>query len=697
MEKKYEIELGEKKLIIGVGLYARQTNGSCTVQYGDTKVLGTAVMSKDVRDDVTYFPLMVDYQEKLYASGKIKSSRFMKREGRPSDEAVLTGRMIDRSLRPLFPQHIRNDIQVVTDVLSADEENDADIPAIIAASCALSISDIPFDATMAALRIGRIEGEWVINPTFEAKKKSELDLIVSVTGKGEVVMLEAGANEVPEDIFYEGIQFAKKHIQKIITLIEEVKKEEGKQKLDIPVPEKNNELYEEIKEMALSGASDILFAEQKDVRKKIIYEAANEIVEKLNDKYEDVEKSEIKDIYMEVVEGFIRDKVMEADQRIGGRKLDEIRPLEINIGVLPRTHGTGYFMRGETQLLTVATLGAPNLEQIVEDMEEEYKKRFMHHYNFPPYSVGEVQPLRGPSRRDIGHGALAERALQPMIPSKEDFPYTIRLVSEVMGSNGSSSMAATCGSTLALMDAGIPIKKPVAGIAMGIMSDDKGNYKILTDIQDLEDTEGGMDFKVAGTQDGITAVQMDTKTHGLTDDMVRDTLDQAKKARVEILDKITEVIKEPKAELSPYAPRITSIKINPEKIGDVIGPGGKMINEIIDETGVEIDIEDDGQVMITSKDADAAKKAADWINSLTKEAEIGATYTGKVVKILDFGAFVEIFPGTEGMIHISKLAPYRVKRVEDVVNIGDQVKVKVIEIDDMGRVNLSLVNEQKKK
>ncbi len=695
MERKYEIELGGKKLIIGVGEFARQANGSCTVQYGDTKVLGAAVMSADIRSDVTYFPLMVDYQEKLYASGKIKSSRFMKREGRPSDEAVLTGRMIDRSLRPLFPQYIRNDIQVITEVLSADEENDSDIPAIIAASCALSISDIPFDDTMAAIRVGRINGEWVINPTFEAKKNSELDLIVSVTEPGKVVMLEAGANEVSEETFYSGVQFAKEQVKKIIELIKEIKAKEGKEKIIMPVPEKNMELYAEIKELALPEISKILFADQKDVRKKIIYDSANEVAKKMKEKYEDSDENEVKNMYMEVIEGLVRDKIMQNEERIGGRKLNEIRPLEVNVGLLPRTHGTGYFMRGETQVLTVATLGAPNLEQTVEDMEEEYKKRFMHHYNFPPYSVGEVQPLRGPSRRDIGHGALAERALQPVIPDKETFPYTIRLVSEVMGSNGSSSMASTCGSTLALMDAGVPIKKPVAGIAMGIVTDEHDNYKILTDIQDLEDTEGGMDFKVAGTGDGITAVQMDTKTHGLSDDMVKDTLEQARQARLEILQAISGIIKEPRLELSQYAPRITSLKINPEKIGDVIGPGGKKINEIIDATGVEIDIEDDGQVMITSKDAEAAKKAAEWINNLTKEAQVGEIYSGKVVKILDFGAFVEIFSGTEGMIHISKLAPHRVNKVEDVVKVGDQVKVKVIEIDDVGRVNLALIQDKK--
>lgn len=691
MERKYEIELGGKKLIIGVGLFARQANGSCTVQYGDSKVLGTAVMSKDIRDNISYFPLMVDYQEKLYASGKIKSSRFMKREGRPTDESVLTGRMIDRTLRPLFPQHIRNDIQVVAEVLSADEENSADILAMIAASCALSISDIPFDATVAALRIGRVGDEWVVNPTFDARKKSDLDLIVSITGLGEVVMVEAGANEVSEEVFVEGVEFAKKHVKKIVDLINQIKEKEGKEKIDFPAPEKNEDIIKEIKDLALQEISGILYADQKDVRKKIIYDLANEITKKLKDKYEDTEEGEIKDMFMEVIEGLVRDKIMQNEERIGGRKLDEIRPLEIDAGILPRTHGTGYFMRGETQVLTVATLGAPNLELLVENMEEEYKKRFMHHYNFPPYSVGEVQPLRGPSRRDIGHGALAERALQPVMPDKEKFPYTIRLVSEVLGSNGSSSMAATCGSTLALMDAGIPIADPVAGIAMGVVSDDEGNYKILTDIQDLEDTEGGMDFKVAGTKNGITAVQMDTKTHGLSDGMVKDTLTQAKKARLEILEGITKVIKEPRPELSQYAPRITSIKINPEKIGNVIGPGGKTINEIIDKTGVEIDIEDDGQVMITSQDAEAAKKASDWINDLTREAEVGAEYTGKVVKILDFGAFVEIFPGTDGMVHISKLASHRVDKVEDVVKVGDQVKVKVIEIDDSGRINLALV------
>ena len=693
MEKTFETEIGGKKLIIGAGRFAQQANGSVTVQYGDTKVLATAVISEGMREEVDYFPLMVDYEEKLYAAGKIKGSRFIKKEGRPSDEAVISSRVIDRALRPLFPQHIRNDIQVIVDVLSFDEENDPDIPALIAASCALTISDIPFSQTMAAVRVGQIDGEWVLNPTFEARKKSVLDLILAVTGEGKIIMVEAGAKEVDEETFLAAVEFGEKQVKKVIDLITKVQKKIGKEKKDLPAPEIDAKLKQKVEKLASTKLNDILFAEQKAERKKIIYDLGDEIATQLAEEFGEDQKTNIKNIYFATLERLVSEGVFKEEKRIGGRKMEEIRTLDIEAGALPRIHGSGYFMRGETQVLTIATLGSPGKEQIIDGMEEEFKKRFMHHYNFPPFSVGEVRPLRGPSRRDIGHGALAEKALEAVVPDKKDFPYTIRLVSEVLGSNGSSSMAATCGSSLALMDAGVPIKKAVAGIAMGLVQNDSGDYKILTDLQDLEDTEGGMDFKIAGTVDGITVVQMDTKTHGLTDDMVVDTVKQAKKARLELLEAMNKVIDKPRPELSKYAPRIEIFKINPEKIRDVIGPGGKMINEIIDETGVEIDIEDDGSVTITSVSGESMQKARSWIEELTKEAEVGVEYTGKVVKIMDFGAFVELFPGTDGMIHISKLSRQRVNRVEDVVKVGDTVKVKVIEIDDMGRVNLALISK----
>ena len=693
MEKTFETEIGGKKLIIGAGRFAQQANGSVTVQYGDTKVLATAVISEGMREEVDYFPLMVDYEEKLYAAGKIKGSRFIKKEGRPSDEAVISSRVIDRALRPLFPQHIRNDIQVIVDVLSFDEENDPDIPALIAASCALTISDIPFSQTMAAVRVGQIDGEWVLNPTFEARKKSVLDLILAVTGEGKIIMVEAGAKEVDEETFLAAVEFGEKQVKKVIDLITKVQKKIGKEKKDLPAPEIDAKLKQKVEKLASTKLNDILFAEQKAERKKIIYDLGDEIATQLAEEFGEDQKTNIKNIYFATLERLVSEGVFKEEKRIGGRKMEEIRTLDIEAGALPRIHGSGYFMRGETQVLTIATLGSPGKEQIIDGMEEEFKKRFMHHYNFPPFSVGEVRPLRGPSRRDIGHGALAEKALEAVVPDKKDFPYTIRLVSEVLESNGSSSMAATCGSSLALMDAGVPIKKAVAGIAMGLVQNDSGDYKILTDLQDLEDTEGGMDFKIAGTVDGITVVQMDTKTHGLTDDMVVDTVKQAKKARLELLEAMNKVIDKPRPELSKYAPRIEIFKINPEKIRDVIGPGGKMINEIIDETGVEIDIEDDGSVTITSVSGESMQKARSWIEELTKEAEVGVEYTGKVVKIMDFGAFVELFPGTDGMIHISKLSRQRVNRVEDVVKVGDTVKVKVIEIDDMGRVNLALISK----
>ncbi|MFH2105321.1 MAG: polyribonucleotide nucleotidyltransferase, partial [Parcubacteria group bacterium] len=547
--------------------------------------------------------------------------------------------------------------------------------------------------TMAAVRVGKVDGEFVLNPTIEDRQKSIIDLILSVTGEGKVIMVEAGAKEADEETFVAAVEFGKKHVKKVIDLIEKVQKKVGKEKKDMSAPKIDDKLKAKVEELASAKLNDILFTEQKSERKKIIYDLGDEIAAQLAEEFGEEQKTNIKNTYFATLERLISEGVFKEEKRIGGRKIDEIRALDIDAGVLPRIHGSGYFLRGETQVLTITTLGSPGKEQIIDGMEEEYKKRFMHHYNFPPFSVGEVQPLRGPSRRDIGHGALAEKALEAVVPDKEDFPYTIRLVSEVLGSNGSSSMASTCGASLALMDAGVPIKKAVAGIAMGLVQNDKGEYKILTDLQDLEDTEGGMDFKIAGTRDGITAVQMDTKTHGITDDMVADTFTQAKKARLELLEAMGKVIDKPRAELSEHAPRIEIFKINPEKIRDVIGPGGKMINEIIDKTGVEIDIEDDGSVTITSTDSVKMKEARSWVEELTKEAKAGEEYTGKVVRIMDFGAFVELFPGTDGMIHISKLSKERVNKVEDVVKMGDTVVVKVIEIDDMNRINLALVSK----
>jgi polyribonucleotide nucleotidyltransferase len=691
--KSFKEEIAGKTLTIETGKLAQQANGSCTVRYGDTVVLATIVMSEKPRSDVDYFPLTVDYQEKLYAAGKIKTSRFIKREGKPSDEAILNSRMIDRSIRPLFPQHITSDIQVVCDVLSVDGENDSDVVAIIGASCAIAISDVPFFEILAACRVGRINGEWVLNPTFEAREKSDLDLTVSATDEGKVIMLEGKAKEIPEDTLFSAIEFGKKHIQKIISLIKQVRNEVGKEKKDVLTPQVDPKLKKEIFEESIDQIKKLLFLEKRKERKKEIARLRDSITEKLSQKYGEEKKVEIGNIFTKILEAEVRDNILKNEKRIGERKLNQIRPLEIEVGILPRTHGSGYFKRGETQVITLTTLGAPSSEQIIEDMEEEYKKRFIHHYNFPPYSVGEIKPLRGPSRRDIGHGALAEKALENLVPNKEKFPYTIRLVSEAIGSNGSSSMASVCASSLSLMDAGVPISSACAGIAMGLASDKTGKYKILTDIQDLEDIEGGMDFKIAGTRKGITAVQMDTKTSGLSDKMVTKTLIQAQKARFEILAAMDRVILKPRPDLSPYAPRIISFKINPEKIRDVIGPQGKVINEIIEQTGVEIDIEDDGTVNITSTDALASKKAEAWIREITHEVKVGERFTGKVTRVVGFGAFVAILPGIEGLIHISSLRSRGITDPEKEFSIGDIVSVKVIEIDSMGRINLALARK----
>ncbi len=710
MIEKFETQWGGRTLSIEVGKYAGQANGACTVRYGDTVVLATVVLSDSKREGIDFFPLMVDYEEKLYAAGKIKSSRFMKREGRPSDEAILTSRLVDRSIRPLFDDRMRNDVQVIASVLSVDMENDSDIPALVGASCALMISDIPWGGPVAGIRIGRIpsedpsrEAEWVINPTFAAREKSMLDLVVAGT-PDRVVMIEAGANEVPEEIMEEAITFAQKHLREVMALIEGVRAKVGKPKLPLLEPTTNEEkqarderaaLLDDARSFLLPKIRDAFFGApraSKDERREAGDKLTDELEAYLTRKNIGKEKrAAALDAVGGMIEAEVSRAVLEDERRVDGRKLDEIRALTVEVGVLPRTHGSGHFLRGETQVLSTVTLGAPSLVQTIEGMEISGKKRYMHHYNFPPFSVGEVGPLRGPGRREIGHGALAERGLFPVLPPKEGFPYTIRVVSEVLSSNGSSSMASTCGSTLALMDAGVPISAPVAGIAMGLASDEKSDrYKILTDLQDLEDGKGGMDFKITGTRTGITAMQMDTKTTGLTPQIVHETLVQARGARYKLLDAMEAVIAAPRAELSQYAPRIVSIQINPERIRDVIGPGGKIINEIIEKTGVEIDIEQTGLVMITSVSAEAAARAVEWVKNLTREVKSGEVFQGKVTRILDFGAFVEILPKQEGLVHISELAPFHVRAVTDIVKTGDTIPVIVTGIDDMGRINLSL-------
>ncbi|PIP60449.1 polyribonucleotide nucleotidyltransferase [Candidatus Uhrbacteria bacterium CG22_combo_CG10-13_8_21_14_all_47_17] len=700
-EQKFSIDFAGRKMTIGVNQLAQQASGSCTIRFGDTVALCTATMG-GVREGIDYFPLSVDFEERMYAAGRIKGSRFMKREGRPTDEAILSGRLIDRAIRPLFSHQIRNEVAVVATVLSHDQENDADIPALIGASCALAISDIPWNGPIAAVRVGKREGEFVLMPTYSDMETGGLDLVLAGSSD-KTIMVEAGANRIPEQEMLAAIQFGNKALTDLVNLILEVQKAVGKTKQDSASPRDEHEAARRLEVQAVEkkvfdflttkrGSIFVTPMKSKADRKLAVEQLKSE----LGANFDALAIGEAdREIANQAVDAFIESEVtrlvLEEKRRADGRALDEVRPIGVEVGLLPRTHGSGLFDRGATQVLSSATLGSPGMEQTLDTMEFQGKKRYFHHYNFPSYSVGETRSNRGPGRREIGHGALAERALIPVLPKKDDFPYTIRVVSEVLGSNGSSSMGATCGSTLALMDAGVPILAPVAGIAMGMASDEKTNrYQVITDLQDLEDGEGGMDFKIAGTRDGITAVQMDTKTSGLPWHVVEETFAQAKKAREFILDQMEEILAKPRAELSPFAPRIQSFHINPEKIRDVIGPGGKMINEIIAETNVEIDIEDDGLVMVTSANAESMEKAIGWIKQLTREVKEGETFEGRVTRILDFGAFVEILPRVEGLVHISELALQRVEKVDDILKVGDMIKVLVYEIDAMGRVNLSI-------
>ena len=684
---------------IETGLLAGQANGAVTARYGDTVVLATAVMSEKASRISGYFPLMVDFEERYYAAGKIKGSRFIKREGRPSDDAILAGRAVDRTVRPLFNHRMRNDVQVIVTVLSYDGENDPDTIAIIAASTALSLSNIPWNGPVAAVRVGRANGEFILNPVNGEVTEGDLDLLLSGS-IDKINMIECGAKEVSETDMLSAFKFGQDAIAKIAAFISSIQKEIGKEKSEPALVKGTDEFEAKVKEILLAeGLAEALY----DKNKQVIEEKTKAISEKVGEYItsnfsEGVDKlKEIAEIVTEEVsDEIVHENILTKEQRPDGRKLDEIRHIECQIGILPRTHGTGLFTRGETQALTVTTLGSPGDQQIIDTMEVDMKKRYIHHYNFPPFSVGEVRPMRGPGRREIGHGALAEKALIPVLPGKEEFPYTMLLVSEILSSNGSSSMASTCGSTLSLMDAGVPIKRPVSGIAMGIIVDQQQAvsskqqaFKVLTDIQGLEDHYGDMDFKVAGTTEGITAMQMDVKVDGVTIDMLEAVLNQSHGNRLDILKMITDTISVPRAEMSQYAPRIIVMQINPEKIRNVIGTGGKVINEIIDETGVEIDIEDDGSVFITSPDEASAQKAKDWIYNLTREVKAGEVFNARVTRIMNFGAFAEILPGQEGLIHVSEIADRRIEKVEDVLKVGDIIPVKVKEIDSQGRINLS--------
>lgn len=696
--KQWSTQWGGRTLTVEVGHFAFQTNASCTVRYGDTVILATVVMSKNTRDGIDFFPLMVNFEEKLYAAGKIKGSRFIKREGRPSEEAILSGRLVDRAIRPLFNDELRNDIQVILTALSVDGENDSQIPALVAASTVLSLSSIPWNGPIGGVRVGRKDGQLIINPSFAEREMSDLDIVVAGTSE-KLVMVEAGCKDAADAEVVAAIRYGAEELAGLIDFIKKVQAEAGQAKMNFekqPTEEQVllKQTEEKVDGFIKSHVDDWIFDSVKRGRSERVamIDRFTQAIQEMLVSAETPEKI-MKIVLGRVkiyVEKYISLAIIESGRRLDGRSLTDIRDLNIEVSLLPRTHGSGMFMRGDTQVLSVATLGAPGDVQTLDTMEEEGTKRYMHHYNDTPASYGEAGPMRGPGNRAIGHGALAERALEPMLPDEKDFPYAIRVVSEVLGSNGSSSMASTCGSSLALMDAGVPIKKPVAGIAMGLASGKGGAWKVLTDLQDIEDGPGGMDFKIAGTREGITALQMDTKTSGLTWDIVEQTFKQAREARLTLLDRMAAVIPEPRKELSPYAPRIITVMINPDKIRDVIGPGGKMINKIIAETGVSIDIEDDGRVCVTSTDAVGMQKAIDWIKQLTHEVTAGEIYEGTVVRLEDFGAFIQILPGQDGLVHVSEIAWERTNKPSDVLKLGDKAKVVVKEIDNLGRINLSM-------
>ncbi len=681
----YSMQLGGRTLTIEAGKIAKQANGSVMVRYGDTAVVVAVTGTKVPREGVDFFPLTVDFEEKMYAVGKIPGG-FIKREGRPSEAAILTSRLIDRPIRPMFPDGYHNDVQIVATAVSVDQDNPPDMAAMIGASCALSISDIPFDGPIAGVRIGLIDGEFIVNPNVEQTKISELSLGVAGT-KDAILMVEAGAKEVSEEVMLDAIWFAHDVIKEIVAFQEKIQAEIGKPKMEVPVYVPPAEIVEDIKAYGAEKLKAALMDADKLRREEMVSQVKKEIAEVFNEKYPENGK-DVAYVTQKLIKTVVRRTISVDKIRPDGRQLDEVRPVTCEVGLLPRPHGSSLFTRGQTQILNVLALAPLREVQIIDGLGVEETKRYIHHYNFPPYSVGETKPLRSPGRREIGHGALAERALLPVIPSEEDFPYAIRLVSEVLESNGSSSMGSVCGSTLSLMDAGVPIKAPVSGVAMGLVKD--GEYfTILTDIQGLEDALGDMDFKVAGTEKGITAIQMDIKIDGINKEIFQQALAQAKKGRAFILGKMLEAISEPRKELSPYAPKITTININPDKIRDIIGPGGKMIKKIVEETGAKIDVDDSGKVFVAAVNSESAQKAIDIIEGIVAVAEVGKVYTGKVTRLMNFGAFVEILPGKEGLVHISQLSTERVEKVEDVVSVGDEIAVKVVEIDQKGRINLS--------
>jgi polyribonucleotide nucleotidyltransferase len=685
--KQFNTMVGDKSINIKTGHLAGQAGGAVTMQVGDTMVFAAATMSDEPRLGIDFFPLTVDYEERMYAGGRIPGS-FFRREGRPGEEAILTARLTDRPLRPLFPKDLRNDVQVVLYSFSADSENPIDIAAVNAASAALMVSDIPWGGPVGAVRIGRIDGQFVVNPTFNAQGISDLDLRLAGT-KEAILMVECGADEVSEEVMVEALEFGHKAIQPIIDLQNQMAKEVGKAKRDYPHFLVEDSLINSVRDRSDSAIRQIFEGNlSKAERNHALKELEDSLIGELAGEDETLARN-VKSAFEDSLKFVVRERILEQEIRPDGRGLKDIRPIWCQVEVSPRAHGSGIFTRGETQVITLATLGTPREAQELDNLSPSETKRYIHHYNFPPFSTGEVRPLRGASRRDIGHGALAERALVPVIPSEQEFPYTLRLVSEVLSSNGSSSMASVCGSTLALMDTGVPIKAPVAGVAMGLVKGDDGRYAIMTDILGMEDHLGDMDFKVAGSAKGITALQMDIKIKGLTPQILSEALEQAHQGRLYILDKILEVIAEPRSELKPHAPRITTVHIPVDKIGAVIGPGGKTIRSIQEETNTRIDIQEDGSVFIAATDHDGEEIARDRILALTESPEIGRIYTGKVVRVTDFGAFVEILPNIDGLVHISQLDSQHVNRVEDVARMGDEITVMVTDIDPAGKVRLS--------
>ena len=695
MFKSYETELAGRKLTIETGKIAKQANGSVVVRYGDTVVMTNVTAAKEPKDDVDFFPLSVDYEEKLYAAGRIPGS-FNRREGKPADKAVLVSRAIDRPIRPLFPHDFRNDVCVVNTVLSVDLDNSPEVCANIGTSAALSISDIPWGGPTAAVQVGYVDNEIVVNPTEEQNKKSRLHLTVAGTEE-KITMIEAGADEIPNDTMLEAIEKAHVEIKKVCKFISMIKAEIGKPKFEYKSFSVNPEFYKVVTERLEQAMYEAVQNTDKEIRNDNVDKVAEQIkdiaIEMFGENAEEEHKFDIATAVHDLEKACVRKMILKEHKRPDGRAIDEIRPLSAEVGLLPRVHGSALFSRGQTQVMSIATLGTKADEQELDGLDSEKSKRYMHQYNFPSYSVGEARPSRGPGRREIGHGALAERALVPVIPSEEEFPYTIRVVSEVLESNGSTSQASICGSTLALMDAGVPIKKPVAGISTGLITDpeDPEHYIVLTDIQDIEDFFGDMDFKVGGTKDGITAIQVDIKIDGLTYEIIRQAFERTKIARDHIIDDvILKAIPEPRKEVSKYAPKVLSLTIPTEKIKDVLGSGGKTINKIIEATGVKIDIEDDGHVSIYSEDGESAAKAKKMIEDITREIEAGKIYDGVVTRIVPFGAFVDLGAGKEGLLHISKISSKRVEKVEDVLAIGDEIRVKVSEIDNQGRINLNM-------